>query len=48
MADRYDDEYWNTKYAEAHCHEHADAELWYDEETGEWVCPDDDEDEDNG
>lgn len=45
MADRYDDSYWNTKYAEAHCHEHPDSELWYDQETGEWICPDDDDDD---
>lgn len=48
MASIQDDAYWSDKYAEAHCYDHPDAELWYDEETGEWICPDDDEDEDNG
>lgn len=27
MGSRQDDDYWESKYAEAHCHEHPDAEL---------------------
>jgi hypothetical protein len=45
MGSREDDEYWNTKYAEASCHEHGDAEMYYDPNEGEWGCYQCDEDD---
>jgi hypothetical protein len=36
VGSREDDEYWNTKYAEASCHEHGDME--WDEDEAEWFC----------
>lgn len=38
MGSREDDEHWDTKYAEASCHEHGDADMTYDTDEGEWVC----------
>jgi len=46
MGSRSDDDYWNTKYAEASCHEHGGDDMIYDTEEGEWICltcEDDDE-----
>lgn len=40
MGAREDDDYWNTKYAEAECYEHGADEMVYDTEAGEWVCRD--------
>lgn len=37
MGSREDDDYWNTKYAEASCHEHGDT-MDYDEDLEEWYC----------
>ena len=37
MGSREDDDYWNTKYAEAECLEHGGTMI-YDEDEGEWVC----------
>jgi len=36
MGSRTDDGYWDTKYAEASCHEHGADDMTY--EDGEWVC----------
>lgn len=38
MGSREDDDYWDTKYAEASCHEHGDEEMHWDEEEAEWYC----------
>jgi len=38
MGSREDDEYWNTKYAEASCLYHDNDHMYYDEDAGEWVC----------
>lgn len=38
MGSREDDDYWNTKYAEASCHLHGDDYMYYDEDLEEWVC----------
>lgn len=40
MGTREDDEYWNTKYAEAECHEHPESDMYYDEDEAEWYCDD--------
>ena len=49
MGSREDDDYWNTKYAEALCHLHGDTMYW-NPELGEWECYDciDEEDMQNG
>lgn len=44
MGSREDDDYWNTKYAEAECYEHGDNMYWEPEE-GEWKCYDCDEED---
>lgn len=37
MGSREDDDYWNTKYAEASCYEHGEGDhMWYD--GLEWQC----------
>lgn len=38
MGSREDDDYWNTKYAEASCYEHGEEFMWYDSISGDWVC----------
>lgn len=38
MGSREDDEYWNTKYAEAECYEHGEDFTWYNSLSGEWEC----------
>lgn len=38
MGAREDDEYWNTKYAEASCYEHGEDWMYFDGPSGEWVC----------
>lgn len=38
MGSREDDEYWDTKYAEASCHEHGEDEMYYDHSEGDWYC----------
>jgi hypothetical protein len=40
MGSRSDDDYWNTKYAEAECHKHEGSDMCYDDEEGEWLCDD--------
>lgn len=40
MGSREDDDYWNTKYAEASCHKHPGSDMYYDEDEGEWLCDD--------
>lgn len=37
MGSREDDDYFNTKYAEATCHQHGDSMSW-DEDEAEWFC----------
>lgn len=39
-----DRDYWNVKYAVAHCYTHGDV-MYYDEDEGEWRCSDCEEDE---
>lgn len=38
MGSRTDDDYWNTRYAEASCYEHGDENMWWDSLEGEWIC----------
>lgn len=40
MGSREDDDYWNTKYAEASCYEHGEDGMWFDSYSNEWVCDD--------
>lgn len=40
MGSREDDNYWNTKYAEAECYDHPSSDMYYSEEEGEWLCDD--------
>lgn len=40
MGSREDDDYWNTKYAEASCHLHGEDNMHYDDLEAEWVCLD--------
>lgn len=32
-----DNAHWESKYAEAECHDHGDT-MVYDEDEAEWVC----------
>ena len=43
MGSREDDAYWESKYAEATCHEHG--EMYWDAEEAEWRCSDCEENE---
>jgi hypothetical protein len=38
MGSREDDEYWDTKYAEATCYVHGEDEMYYSHSEGEWYC----------
>lgn len=38
MGSREDDEYWDTKYAEAECYEHGADEMYYSHSEGDWYC----------
>lgn len=38
MGSREDNDYWESKYAEAYCHFH-DLSMEYDDDKEHWVCP---------
>ena len=38
MGSREDDDWFNTKYAEASCHVHGEDDMSYDDFEGEWCC----------
>lgn len=45
MGSREDDEYWDTKYAEASCYYHGSFSMYFDSTPGEWYCGDCDEED---
>lgn len=46
MGCQEDDDWFNSKYAEASCWDHGTDNMYYDEDTAEWVCLDCEDDED--